>query len=177
MVRGMADNELRTAEQRREFVANSHTCVVGYARQQAPPSMSIVHYVMDGDDIVFLTMAERQKAKAVSRLGELSLCILAGEQGGLSWPPEYLVVDGKAELIDDIDYVVAQAMKVGAIMMGQELPEEAEPGVRDMMIRENRVVVKVHPESTFHSPSVHPEAGDKDAAEKMQHGLGARLAW
>ena len=39
-------------------------------------------------------MAERQKAKAVQRLGQMSACILAGEQGGLSWPPEYLVVEG-----------------------------------------------------------------------------------
>jgi nitroimidazol reductase NimA-like FMN-containing flavoprotein (pyridoxamine 5'-phosphate oxidase superfamily) len=173
----MADNELTTAAQRRDFVSGNHTCVVGYARQSSPPSMSIVHYVMDGDKIVFLTMADRQKAKAVRRNNQLSICVLDGPQGGLSWPPEYLVVDGTAEIVTDMDYVVARAMEVGPIMLGQPVPSEAEPMVRDMMIKENRVAIRVTPQSTFHSPSVHPESNDEDATEKMVHGLGARLPW
>jgi len=151
--------------------------VVGYTRSSAPPSMSIVHYVMDGDQIVFLTMAERQKAKAVKRHGELSICVLDGPQGGLSWPPEYIVVDGDAEIETDMEYVVGTAMRVGEIMTGNPIPEDAEPFVRDMMVRENRVAIKVSPTSTFHSPPVHPEGDDAEAAEKMVHGLGARLPW
>ena len=173
----MADNELATAEQRRDFVYGNHTCVVSYARKVAPPSMSIVHYVMDDDKIVFLTMAERQKAKAVRRNNQLSICVLDGPQGGLSWPPEYLVVDGTAEINDDLDYVVARAMEVGPIMLGQPVPAEAEPMVRDMMVRENRVAICVTPQSTFHSPSVHPDGEHGGAAESMVHGLGARLPW
>ena len=173
----MPDNELATIAQRRNFVANNHTCVVGYTRRAAPPSMSIVHYVMDGDDMVFLTMAERQKAKAVRRNGELSLCVLAAAEDALAWPPEYLVVDGAAELVTDMDYVVRVAMRVGGIMRGEPVPESAEPMVRDMMVRENRVAVRVSPRSSFHSPSVHPDRDDAQAAAKMVHGLGARLPW
>ena len=173
----MADNELATAKQRRDFVYGNHTCVVSYARKASPPSMSIVHYVMDDDKIVFLTMADRQKAKAVRRNNQLSICVLDGPQGGLSWPPEYLVVDGIAEIVPDVEFVVARAMEVGPIMMGQPVPPEAETMVREMMIRENRVAICVTPQSTFHSPSVHPEADGADAAEKMVHGLGARLPW
>ena len=95
----------------------------------------------------------------------------------LAWPPEYLVVDGAAEIVTDMDYIVRIAMGVGEIMMGQPVPEEAEPTVRDMMNRENRVAICVTPRSTFHSPSVHPEVDDAEAAEKMVHGLGARLPW
>ncbi len=173
----MADNELATIAQRRDFVENNHTCVVGYTRKAAPPSMSIVHYVMDGDKVVFLTMTERQKAKAVARHGELSLCVLAATENALAWPPEYLVIDGAAEIVTDMDYIVQTAMGVGEVMRGEPVPEEAEPFVRDMMIREKRVAIRVSPQSTFHSPSVHPEEGDADAAEKMVHGLGARLPW
>jgi len=173
----MAKNELATIEQRRDFVNENHTCVIGYTRKTAPPSMSIVHFVMDDDKIVFLTMTDRQKAKAVRRYGELSVCVLAGPQGGLAWPPEYLVVDGKAEIVSDMDYVVKIAMGVGEIMTGNPVPAEAEPMVRDMMTRENRIAIVVSPQSTFHSPSVHPDADDKRAAEKMVHGLGARLPW
>lgn len=173
----MADNELATVAQRRDFVERNHTCVVGYTRNAAPPSMSIVHYVMDGDRVVFLTMTARQKAKAVQRLGELSLCILAATQDALAWPPEYLVLDGDAEVVDDMDYVVSIAMRVGAIMTGSPIPEEAEPMVRDMMVREDRVAIVVSPRSSFHSPSVHPDADDAEAAANMAHGLGARLPW
>ena len=173
----MADNELTTIAQRRDFVENNHTCVVGYTRQAAPPSMSIVHYVMDGDKIVFLTMAERQKAKAVKRNGELSICVLAATEDALAWPPEYLVIDGPAEIVTDMDYVVKTAMGVGGIMRGEPVPEGAEPMVRDMMVRENRVAISVSPQSTFHSPSVHPDRDDPEATAKMVHGLGARLPW
>jgi nitroimidazol reductase NimA-like FMN-containing flavoprotein (pyridoxamine 5'-phosphate oxidase superfamily) len=170
----MADNDLVTIAQRRDFVCDNHTCVVSYARKVSPPSMSIVHYVMDDDKIVFLTMADRQKTKAVKRNEQLSICVLAGPQGGLSWPPEYLVVDGTAEIISDMDYVVARAMEVGPIMTGQPVPQEAKPMVREMMVRENRVAICVAPQSSFHSPSVHPE---EDGVEDMVHGLGARLPW
>lgn len=53
---------------------------------------------MDDDKIVFLTMADREKTKAVKRNDQLSICVL-GPERGLSWPPEYLVVDGTAEIV------------------------------------------------------------------------------
>ncbi|MEM9621209.1 MAG: pyridoxamine 5'-phosphate oxidase family protein [Pseudomonadota bacterium] len=173
----MADNELTTIAQRRAFVDNNHTCVVGYTRRAAPPSMSIVHYVMDGDKIVFLTMSERQKAKAVARSGELSICVLAATESALAWPPEYLVLDGAAEIVTDMDYIVKIAMGVGGVMRGEPVPDAAIPLVRDMMVRENRVAICVSPSSSFHSPSVHPDAEDPEATAKMVHGLGARLPW
>jgi nitroimidazol reductase NimA-like FMN-containing flavoprotein (pyridoxamine 5'-phosphate oxidase superfamily) len=168
---------MNDAKSRRDFVRRNHTCVVSYARKTAPPSMSIVHYAMDGGDIVFLTMAERQKAKAVQRLGQLSACILAGEPGGLSWPPEYLVVDGKARLSNDMDDVMKVAAKILPIMTDKPLPEEAFPGVRKVLEREKRVVIRISPESTFHSPSVHDvEDADPDSDQPL-HGLGARMPW
>lgn len=103
--------------------------------------------------------------------------MLDGPQGGLSWPPEYLVIDGDAELNTDMRYIVDRAMEVGAVMTGKPVPEAARPMVQAMMEKEGRVAVCVTPTSTFHSPSVHPDANDARAAEKIQHGLGARLPW
>jgi hypothetical protein len=51
--------------------------------------MSIVYYVMDGDDMLVSTMADRAKARAVRRNGEVSLCVLDE-----NWPVTYLVVYG-----------------------------------------------------------------------------------
>lgn len=176
------DNELSTSEQRRAFVERNHTCVVGYGRKTAGPSMSIVHYVMDGEKIVFLTMAERQKAKAVRRGVPMSLCILAGQPAGLSWPPEYLVVDGSTEIVTDLDYITDQiAFGIGGIMQGKPIPiearVEARPMVEAMMKRENRVAIQLTPAFTFHSPSVVPESSEVESVEKMRHGFGARLPW
>ena len=77
-----------TAEERREFVRAHRTCVFGYGRKHDGPSMTIVYYVMDGDDILVSTMAERGKAKAVRRNPKVSLCVMDEK-----WPPTYLQVD------------------------------------------------------------------------------------
>jgi hypothetical protein len=73
--------------ERREFVRKHRTAVFGYNRKSDGPAQSIVYYVMDGDDLLVSTMGARAKAKAVERLGKVSLCVL-DEQ----WPPSYLVV-------------------------------------------------------------------------------------
>ena len=80
--------------ERREFVKSHRTAVFGYQRKAHGPAMSIIYYVMDGDDILVSTMAARGKAGAVLRNSKVSLCVL-DEQ----WPPTYVVVycDAKVE--------------------------------------------------------------------------------
>lgn len=74
-------------EERRAFVAKHRSAVFGTNRKSDGPAQSIVYYASDGDDLLVSTMGERAKAKAVERLGKVSLCVL-DEQ----WPPTYLVV-------------------------------------------------------------------------------------
>lgn len=158
------------AEERRAFVARHRTCVFGFDRKNGPPSMSIVYYVMDGDDLLVSTMAGRAKAKAVERLGEASICVLDEK-----WPLTYMLVYGTAKVERDFDQTTTLMMKVGQIMSGNEIPEAARPIVEDMARKEDRVVIRLSPESTFYSPPVHLEAGD-DGSD-MEHGYGARLPW
>lgn len=164
------------AAERREFVRENHTCVIGYTRKNGPPSMSIVYYVPDGNDILFSTMRDRQKAKAVEREGELSIAVLDGQ-----WPPTYLLVDGKAELDNDLGLAVDVAMKIGGIMAGEPLSDDARPFVEEMCKKEGRVVVRVKPTSTFYSPPVHlnkaDDTFDEEKRKNFKHGLGARLPW
>ena len=81
------------AEQRRAFVREHRTCIFAFQRKQGPPSMSVVYYTTDGDDILIATMAARAKAKAVQRLGEASICVLDEK-----WPLTYLQLYGPARL-------------------------------------------------------------------------------
>jgi len=158
------------SEERREFVRKHRTCVFGYERKGASPSMSIVYYTMDGDDILVSTMAGRAKAKAVDRLGRVSLCVL-DEQ----WPLTYMVVYGKAVLERDLRQTGTVMMKIGEIMSGQPIPEAARPMVEEMATKEDRLVVRIAPETTFYTPPVHLNAGDDGA--RLEHGYGQNLPW
>ena len=157
-------------EERRQFVKEHRTCVFGYERKQGPPSMSIVYYAMDGDDMLVSTMAERAKARVVRRNPEVSLCVL-DEQ----WPPTYLVVFGEATIETDPDAVIDLMMRIGELMSGQKLPDEARPVVAAMAEKERRVVVRIRPRRTFETPPKHLYAG-ADGSE-LDHGLGQSLAW
>lgn len=157
-------------EHRRNFVQRHKTCVFGFERQAGPPSMSIVYYTMDGDDLLISTMAGRAKTKAVERLGEVSICVL-DEQ----WPVTYLVVYGKARVERDLHLTGTVMMKIGEIMSGNPIPETARPVVEAMATKEDRVVVRVSPEFTFYSPPVHLNAGDDGS--KLEHSYGQRLPW
>ncbi len=158
------------AEQRREFVRRHRTCVFGYERRSGPPSMSIVYYVMDGDDMLVSTMADRAKARAVARNPQVSLCVLDE-----NWPVSYLVVHGQARVETDPGAVVDLMMKVGELMSGQEIPESARPAVAAMAEKEKRVLLRVTPRETFETPPKHLYAGDDGS--KLDHGLGATLPW
>lgn len=61
------------ARERQEFVRSHRTAVFGYARRDHGPAMTVVYYVMDGDDMLVSTMAARAKAKAVARNPKVSL--------------------------------------------------------------------------------------------------------
>src|SRR5262249_17262101 len=158
------------AQQRRAFVREHRTCIFAFQRKEGPPSMSVVYYTTDGDDILIATMAERAKAKAVQRLGEASICVL-DEQ----WPLTYLQLYGPARLDSNFDLVVNTMVRVGEIMSGQPLPKEARPFVEEMARREHRVLIRLSPQWTVYSPPVHLNAGDDGSG--MQHGLAQRLPW
>jgi PPOX class probable F420-dependent enzyme len=158
------------ASERREFVRKHRTCVFGYARKSGPPSMSIVYYVSDGEDLLVSTMTDRAKARAVRRTGEVSLCIL-DEQ----WPVTYLVVYGKAQLETDRERVIDVMQKVGELMSGKPIPDAARPMIGAMADREKRVVIRIRPETTFETSPKHLNAGDDGS--KLDHGLGNSLAW
>jgi hypothetical protein len=55
------------ADKRRQLVRDHRTCIFGYARREHGPAMTVVYYVMDGDDILVSTMDARSKAKVVDR--------------------------------------------------------------------------------------------------------------
>ena len=158
-------------EERRGFVEDHRTAIFGYNRRQDGPAMTVVYYVIDGDDILVSTMADRAKAKAVKRNQKVSLCILAE-----TWPLTYLQVYCDAKVETDHDANVDLAMRIAGVMAGEPMPEEVRPMIAEGVRRENRVVLRLTPYATFETPPRHVYSAD-DVNEKLVHGLGISLPW
>jgi PPOX class probable F420-dependent enzyme len=160
-----------TPEARRAFVRGHRTAVFGYRRAADGPAMSIVYYVMDGDDILVSTMGERAKARAVARDPKVSLCVL-DEQ----WPPTYLQVYCDATVDTDREHTVDLMMRIAGVMAGEELDASIRPLVAEGAEREGRVVLRLRPYATFETPPRHVES-EADVNESLTHWASASVPW
>ncbi|HEY7059962.1 MAG TPA: pyridoxamine 5'-phosphate oxidase family protein [Chloroflexota bacterium] len=158
------------AAERRAFVRAHRIAVFGYNRQAHGPAMTVVYYVMDGDDLLVSTMAARAKAKAVARGPKVSLCIL-DEQ----WPPSYLLVYGNACVETDFEAVVDLRMRIAGLMAEQPIPASYRPEVAATTRREQRIILRVTPYMTFETPPRHVYTPDD--VKGLTHGLGNSLPW
>jgi len=157
-------------EQRRQFVRDHRTCVFGYARRELGPAMTIVYYVMDGDDLLVSTMAARAKAAAVRRNPQVSLCVLDE-----NWPVTYVQVYGTAVLDEDPGRGAGLMVKVVELMAGQPIPAERKAQVEAMSREEERVVIRVTPHSTFATPPRH--VNKMEDIDGLTHWTSASEPW
>ncbi len=157
--------------ERRLFVRTHRTCVFGYGRQSDGPAMSVVYYVpAENDDLLVSTMADRAKAKAVTRNGKISLCILDE-----TWPFAYLQVYCDAVIDDDGEALVDVMMAVAERMSGEPLDPELRPMVKTMGEEEGRVLVRCRPYATFVTPPRHLHRNDQE--EPLTHWVSASMPW
>jgi hypothetical protein len=61
-------------------------------------------------------------------------------------------------------------------MAGKPMPESVRPMIAEGASREGRVVLRLRPYATFHSPPKHVHQAS-DVNEKLLHGLGDSLPW
>lgn len=164
------DRDMLPSE-RRLFVRTHRTCVFGYRRRHDGPAMSIVYYIpTDDDELLISTMAGRGKARVVERDGKVSICVLDER-----WPFAYLQVYADATVERDRGLVVDVMMAVAGRMSGQQLPEEARPHIEEMAVKENRVVVRCRPYSTFAQPPRHLHRNDQE--ERITHWTSGIVQW
>jgi PPOX class probable F420-dependent enzyme len=157
-------------QERRQFVRDHRTAVFGYGRGEHGPAMTIVYYVMDGDEILVSTMAERGKAKAVRRDPRVSLCVLDE-----NWPVEYLQVYGTATLDDDFDSAADVLRRVVDLMAGETMPSSTRASIERMVRDEQRVVVRVTPYATFATPPRHVYKAED--LETLTHWTSTSMDW
>jgi hypothetical protein len=157
-------------EERRQFVRDHRTAIFGFGRKADGPAMSIVYYVMDGDEILVSTMGARGKAKAVRRNPKVSLCVL-DEQ----WPPTYLQVYCDAVVETDPDQTVDVMMRIAGVMAGNPLDESVRPLVAEGAVKEGRVVLRCRPYATFETPPRHVES--EADLETISHWVSSSVPW
>jgi PPOX class probable F420-dependent enzyme len=158
------------ADERRKFVREHRTCVFGYARQEHGPAMTIVYYVVDGDDLLISTMAARGKAKAIERDPRVSLCVLDE-----NWPPTYLQVYGRAVLERDEAQAADVLRQVVELMAGEPVPPERVGQIAEMAREEGRVVLRVTPYATFETPPRHVHK--MEDLDGLTHFTSASMPW
>jgi hypothetical protein len=132
--------------------------------------MTVVYYVLDGEDLLISTMAARAKAMAVRRDPKVSICVL-DEQ----WPLTYLQVYGDATLEDDFGQSVDVMCQVVDLMAGAEVAPSKLAEIERMCREENRVVIRFKPYATFATPPRHvSKAEDIDA---LTHFTSSSMPW
>ncbi len=131
-----------TPEERKAFLKEHRLAIVGAVRKEASPQLSPVYYVMDGDDLLISTTATRAKARVIHHNSLVSLCVL-GEQS----PFPYLTVYGRGRIEED--GAVDVMMRIGGVMAGNPVPEAMRPAIEERAKKEQRVVLRVTPQSYF----------------------------
>jgi len=158
------------AEQRREFVRAHRTAIFGYNRRAHGPAMTVVYYVMDGDDLLVSTMATRAKAKAIARDPRVSLCVLDEK-----WPLTYLQVYGTATIDPSIEAATDLLIRIYALMAEQPIPDNYRAETEKTARKEQRVVVRVTPYATFATPPRH--VYKPEDIPGLTHWTSASLPW
>jgi PPOX class probable F420-dependent enzyme len=156
--------------ERREFVRSHRTCVFGYNRKDDGPAMTVVYYVLDGDDLLISTMAARSKVRAVRRNPKVSVCVLDEK-----WPLTYLQVYGDATVEEDFDQAVDVLRRVIDLMAGQEMPAAKLPEIQRLVREENRVVIRVRPYATFATPPRH--VYKPEDIDTLTHWTSSSMPW
>ena len=132
--------------------------------------MTIVYYVVDGDDILVSTMAGRGKAKAVARDPRVSLCVLDEK-----WPMTYLQVYGTAALETDKEQAADLLRRVIELMAGEPVPAERREQIAKLAQEEQRVVIRVTPYATFATPPRH--VNQMTDIDSLTHWTSTSLPW
>ena len=124
-------------EEIREFLTSgTRTGKIASVRADGRPHVTPIWFVLDGDDLVFTTWHTTVKAANIRRDGRVSLCV--DDQA----PPfSFVIVEGVAEIHEDLDELAHWARELGGRYMGQDQADAF--GKRNAV--EGELIVRVRP--------------------------------
>ncbi|HEX5587074.1 MAG TPA: PPOX class F420-dependent oxidoreductase [Acidimicrobiia bacterium] len=132
-----------THDEWRAFVLDGgRTGKLATVRADGRPHVAPVWFTLDGDDVVFTTGERSAKGRSLAREPRVSMCIDDERP-----PFSFVVIEGVAELSDDMDELLRWATALGERYMGADAAEgfgrrNAVPGELLVRIRPTRVIAQ-----------------------------------
>ena len=97
----------------------SRTGKLAWVSKDGRPQVAPIWFVLDGDDIVFMTGKESGKARALVRTGRASMVV------DLEEPPyAFVKIDGSVTVTQNDPDLLAWSTKIGGRYMGEDRAEE-----------------------------------------------------
>ena len=109
-----------TDEQWRAFVSNgTRTGKLSTVRADGRPHVTPIWFLLDGDDVVFNTAKDSVKGRNLARDGRVALCVDDDRP-----PYDFVVLEGRAEMSEDLGELRHWAARIGGRYMGEDRAEE-----------------------------------------------------
>ncbi|MFJ9341940.1 PPOX class F420-dependent oxidoreductase [Streptomyces sp. NPDC101733] len=108
-----------TQEEWRAFVSHStRTGKLSTVREDGSPHIAPIWFVLDGDSFVFNTGKDTVKGRNLARDGRVALCVDDERP-----PFSYVILQGRAEISEDLKEMLPWAVRIGSRYMGEERGE------------------------------------------------------
>ena len=133
-----------TAEEQDRFLADGWTLQVASIGPGGFPHLVAMWYVVDDGLVTFTTFRKSQKAVNLQRDPKLTVML---EAGRLYNELQGLVIEGEAEIVDDVDNTARVMSLVGAKYQG--IPGDTSNAEAQMKVASKRVVIRVRPVDTY----------------------------
>jgi PPOX class probable F420-dependent enzyme len=109
-----------SADQRRAFLQwGTRTGMLATTRPDGRPHVAPVWFVLDGDDVVFMTGADTVKGRSLRRDGRVCLAV-----DDPTPPFAFVMIEGVASISEEPDSLLDYAIRIGRRYMGEERGEE-----------------------------------------------------
>jgi PPOX class probable F420-dependent enzyme len=130
-----------TPEQTRAFLSHGRrTGKVATTRADGRPHVAPIWFVLDGDDIVFMTGADTVKGKSLRRDPRVSLAV------DLEEPPyAFVLVEGQVSISTDLEEMLPLSIAIAKRYVPAEQAEEF--GRRNAV--EGELLLRLRPEKTI----------------------------
>jgi PPOX class probable F420-dependent enzyme len=127
-------------DERRRFMSEgTRTGKLATVRPDGAPHVAPIWFVLDGDDVVFMTGARTRKGRNLRRDPRASL-VVDDERPPFAWAR----VDGVAELDEDVEDMLPWSIRIAGRYMGQDQADaygrrNAVPGEMLVRLRPRRI--------------------------------------
>ncbi|WP_369256112.1 PPOX class F420-dependent oxidoreductase [Streptomyces sp. R35] len=112
--------EKMTDEQWRAFVSHgTRTGKLSTVRADGSPHVTPIWFLLDGDDVLFNTAKGSVKGRNLARDSRVALCVDDDRP-----PYDFVVLEGRAVLSEDLVELRHWAARIGSRYMGEERAEE-----------------------------------------------------